>query len=92
VQITFPELANRVKHSKNIGSHGRKPSKSRYNNGFIAKLVRIFADVEERGEEREESLALMQATSWARHHRHMWAQTKMYVRRNMKEKVRHGIT
>jgi hypothetical protein len=36
---------------------------SRYNNRFIAKLVSIFADVKERGEEREESLALMQATS-----------------------------
>jgi hypothetical protein len=33
--------------------------KSRYNNEFIAKLVNIFADVEERGEEREESWALM---------------------------------
>jgi hypothetical protein len=43
--------------------------KSRYNNGLIAKLVSIFADVEERGEEREESLALMQATSWTRNHK-----------------------
>jgi hypothetical protein len=36
---------------------------SRCNNRLIAKLVSIFADVEERGE--EESLALMQVTSWA---------------------------
>jgi hypothetical protein len=61
-----------------------------YNNELIAKLVSIFADVEEREEKREESLALMQATSWVRNHRHMWAQTKVYVKRNMKEKVRHS--
>jgi hypothetical protein len=48
--------------------------------------------VEEREEEREESLALMQIASRARNHRHMWAQTKIYVRRNRKEKVRHGTT
>jgi hypothetical protein len=46
--------------------------KSRYNNGLIAKLVSIFADGEEREKKREENLALMQATSWARNHRHMW--------------------
>jgi hypothetical protein len=46
-------------------------AKSRYNSGLIAKLVSIFADVEEKGEEREESLALMQATSWVRKHRHL---------------------
>jgi hypothetical protein len=40
----------------------RRP-KSRYNNGLITKLVNIFADVKERGEERKESLTLMQVTS-----------------------------
>jgi len=39
-------------------------SQSRYNNWLIAKLINVFADVERR-EEREESLALMQASSWA---------------------------
>jgi hypothetical protein len=63
-----------------------------YNNGLIAKLVSIFTDVEERGEKRKESLALMQVTSCARKHRHLWAQTKVHVRRNMKEKVRHITT
>jgi hypothetical protein len=48
--------------------------------------------MEEREEEREESLALMQAISWIRNHRHMWAQTKVYVKRNRKEKVRHSTT
>jgi hypothetical protein len=48
--------------------------------------------MEEREEEREESLALIQAISWARSYRHMWIQTKMYMRRNRKEKVRHGTT
>jgi hypothetical protein len=38
--------------------------------------------VEEREEEREESSALIQATSWT--------QTKVYVRKNTKKKVRHG--
>jgi hypothetical protein len=64
-------------------------SLGRYNNGLITKLVSTFADVEEREEEREESLALMQTTSWAWNHRHMWAKTKVYMRKNRKEKVRH---
>ena len=37
--------------------------KSKYNNWLIAKLMNIFTDVEERMNEREESLALMQAPS-----------------------------
>jgi hypothetical protein len=36
---------------------------SKYNGNFIAKQANIFADMEERGEEREESLALIQATN-----------------------------
>jgi hypothetical protein len=64
-------------------------AKSRYNNGLIVKLVSIFVDVDERGEEREESLALMQAINWTQNHMYMWAQTKVYMRRNRKEKVRH---
>jgi hypothetical protein len=32
---------------------------SKYNNWFIAKLINIFTDVEERRKEREESLAPM---------------------------------
>jgi hypothetical protein len=40
--------------------------KSKYNNGLIAKMVSISTDVVERREEREGSLALMQATSWVR--------------------------
>jgi hypothetical protein len=50
---------------------GSPITKSRYNNGLIAKLVSIFADVEERGEEREESSALMQAINWTRNHSHL---------------------
>jgi hypothetical protein len=34
-------------------------SKSRYNNWLITKLISIFANVEERWEEREEGLALI---------------------------------
>jgi hypothetical protein len=37
--------------------------KSRYNNELIVKLVSIFVDVEEEEEKKEESFALMQATS-----------------------------
>jgi hypothetical protein len=48
--------------------------------------------VEKRGEEREENLALMQVTSWAQKDRHPWTQTKVYVRKNRKEKRRHGTT
>jgi hypothetical protein len=33
---------------------GSPITKSRYNNGLIAKLVSIFADVEERGGKRRE--------------------------------------
>jgi hypothetical protein len=36
-------------------------------------------------------LALIQTTSSARKHRHLWVQTKVYVRRNRKEKVGHSI-
>jgi hypothetical protein len=54
--------------------------KSRYNNGLIAKLISIFANMEERREEREESLAPTQTPNWARIHRHLWAQTKIYVK------------
>lgn len=35
-----------------------QPPKSKYNNGLIAKLVIIFADMEERREERDEILAI----------------------------------
>jgi hypothetical protein len=58
---------------------------NRYNNGLIIKLVSIFADVEEREEEREENLALMQTTNWTWNHRHMRVQTKVYVRKNRKK-------
>jgi hypothetical protein len=44
-------------------------AKSKYNNWLIAKLINIFADVEEK-KEREESSALMQAISWAWKHRY----------------------
>jgi len=47
--------------------------------------------MEERGEERREGLALMQATSRAQKHRHLWTQIIVYVR-SRKEKVRHGTT
>ena len=40
-------------------------TKSKYNNRLIAKLVSIFADMEERREEREESLAHILAPSQA---------------------------
>jgi hypothetical protein len=59
---------------------------SKYSNRFITKLVSIFANVEKRREEREESLALILAPSWARKHRHLWAQIIVYVRRSRKEK------
>jgi hypothetical protein len=36
-------------------------SKSKYNNWLIAKLINIFADMEERRKKSEESLAPMQA-------------------------------
>ena len=42
--------------------------------GLKAKLVSIFADVEERNEEREESLVLVLASSLARKYRYLWAQ------------------
>jgi len=48
--------------------------------------------VEERREEREESLALVLAPSLARKHGHFWAQTKVYVRKSKKKKIRHGTT
>ena len=66
--------------------------KNRYNNGLKVKLVSIFADVEEKREEREKSLALVLASSLVRKHRHLWAQIKIHVRKSRKEKVRHGIT
>jgi hypothetical protein len=72
------------KKRRELGSYDR------YNNELIAKLLSIFTDVEERGGERENSLTLMQATSWVRNHRHLKTQIKVYVRRNRKEKVRHG--
>jgi hypothetical protein len=43
---------------------------SKYNNWLIAKLINGFADAEERKKKREESLALMEATSWAHKHGH----------------------
>jgi hypothetical protein len=46
-------------------------NKNRYNNKLIAKLVSIFSDVDERGDERRGSLALMQEISWAQKHRHL---------------------
>jgi hypothetical protein len=55
---------------------------------LVYSQVSIFANMEE----REENLVLMQATSWARNHRHLWAQTKVYVKRNRKDKVRHSTT
>jgi hypothetical protein len=71
----------------------RRFSVSSYNNRLIAKVISIFfTDVEKRGEEREENLALMQVTSWAQKDRHPWTQTKVYVRKNRKEKRRHGTT
>jgi hypothetical protein len=44
-------------------------SQSKYNNRLIDKLINIFADVEERRKEREESSAPMRAPSWTRKHR-----------------------
>jgi hypothetical protein len=85
-------VAARLGQSSGVITMVSMSIKSRYNNGLIVKIVSIFADVEEREEKRKESLALMQVTSWARNHRHLWAQTKMYVRRNMKEKVRYATT
>jgi hypothetical protein len=48
----------------------RLVTKSKYNNWLIAMLINVFADVEEKRKGREESLALMQATSWAQKHRY----------------------
>ena len=75
-----------------ISCQNRKQWQSKYNNGLKAKLVSIFAAVEERREEREESLALVLAPSLARKHGHFWAQTKVYVRKSKKKKIRHGTT
>jgi hypothetical protein len=44
---------------------------SRLSNGLIVKLVSVFANVEKRREEREESLALILTPSWARKHKHV---------------------
>jgi hypothetical protein len=44
------------------GTHNRPLGaffKNRYNNKLIVKLVSIFADMEEREEEKKESLAFM---------------------------------
>jgi hypothetical protein len=59
--------------------------KSKYNNWLIIKLINIFTDVEERKNEREESLAPMQAPSCTQKYRQQWVPIKMYVRRNRKE-------
>jgi hypothetical protein len=59
--------------------------KSKYNDWLIAKLINIFADVEERRKKREESMAFMQTLSWTRKHIQLWVPIDMYVRRNMKE-------
>ena len=45
-----------------------------------AKLVSIFADVEERREEREYSLVLVLTPNLARKHRHLGVQIKIHVR------------
>jgi hypothetical protein len=55
---------------------------SKHNNWLIAKLINIFANVEARRKEGEESWAPMQAPSWTRKHRHP---IEIYVRRNKKE-------
>ena len=57
-----------------------------YNNGFKAKLVSSFADVEERREEREESLVLILAPSLVRKYKYLWTQIEIYVRKSKKEK------
>ena len=54
VQHTSRELA---KASLNASCSGMLRAKSRYNNGFIVKVVSNFDDVKEKREEREESLA-----------------------------------
>ena len=78
-------------HIPNI-SKAQKYHNSKCNNGLKVILISSFADVKERREEREESLALVLAPSLARKHGHFWAQTKVYVRKSKKKKIRHGTT
>ena len=59
---------------------------SKYNNGLKAKLFSSFADVEERREEREESLALILTPSLVRKYKYLWTQIEVYVRKSKKEK------
>ena len=57
-------IGNMARIGSTISWHGSVYS--RYNNWLIAKLINIFAIVEERKEESEKSLALKQTPSWAR--------------------------
>ena len=59
---------------------------SKYNNGLKAKLVSSFADVEERREEREESLALILSPSLVWKYKYLWIQIEIYVRKSVRKK------
>ena len=55
----------------------------------VQKLAynQAIADVKERREEREESLALVLAPSLARKQIYLWAQIEVYVRKSKKDHI-----